>query len=72
MTLEIDMCAVSWASVGVDPTIMGYGPVPAIKKALHIAGRSSYASDTLTHAHCHGRAHDCGHGQNTPMLWYIP
>lgn len=25
---------VSWAVVGVDPTIMGIGPVPAIKKAL--------------------------------------
>jgi acetyl-CoA acyltransferase 2 len=28
---------VSWANVGVDPTIMGIGPVPAIKKALERA-----------------------------------
>ena len=28
---------VSWATVGVDPTIMGIGPVPAVKKALEIA-----------------------------------
>lgn len=28
---------VSWASVGVDPKIMGIGPVPAIKKALEKA-----------------------------------
>jgi len=28
---------VSWAVVGVDPTIMGIGPVPAIKKALEKA-----------------------------------
>ncbi|HTP27666.1 MAG TPA: acetyl-CoA C-acyltransferase FadA [Anaeromyxobacteraceae bacterium] len=26
------------AAVGVDPSIMGYGPVPAVKKALHRAG----------------------------------
>jgi len=28
---------VSWASVGVEPTLMGIGPVPAIQKALKIA-----------------------------------
>lgn len=28
---------ISWASVGVDPKIMGIGPVPAIKKALERA-----------------------------------
>lgn len=28
----------SWASVGVDPAIMGIGPVPAVKKALDKAG----------------------------------
>ncbi|MCM3740266.1 acetyl-CoA C-acetyltransferase [Oceanobacillus luteolus] len=28
---------VSWAVAGVDPTIMGFGPVPAIKKALEKA-----------------------------------
>lgn len=30
----------SWASVGVDPSIMGIGPVPAVKKALEKAGWS--------------------------------
>jgi acetyl-CoA acyltransferase 2 len=29
---------VSWASVGVEPAIMGMGPVPAIRKALETAG----------------------------------
>ena len=29
---------VSWASVGVDPTLMGLGPIEAVRKALHIAG----------------------------------
>ena len=28
----------SWASVGVDPSIMGIGPIYAVKKALKIAG----------------------------------
>lgn len=28
----------SWASVGVDPSIMGIGPVPASRKALELAG----------------------------------
>ena len=27
----------SWSSVGVDPSIMGIGPVPAVKKALKSA-----------------------------------
>ena len=30
----------SWASCGVDPTLMGTGPIPASKKALDIAGWS--------------------------------
>ena len=30
----------SWASCGVDPAIMGTGPIPASKKALEIAGWS--------------------------------
>ncbi len=29
---------VSWATVGVEPSIMGMGPVPAIQKALERAG----------------------------------
>jgi acetyl-CoA acyltransferase 2 len=29
---------VSWATVGVDPTIMGIGPVPSTRKALQLAG----------------------------------
>jgi acetyl-CoA acetyltransferase family protein len=29
---------VSWAVVGVDPSIMGIGPVPATRKALQLAG----------------------------------
>ena len=28
---------ISWATTGVDPSIMGIGPVPATKKALEIA-----------------------------------
>jgi acetyl-CoA C-acetyltransferase len=28
----------SWASAGVDPSIMGMGPVPAVEKALKLAG----------------------------------
>ncbi len=28
---------ISWATVGVDPSIMGIGPVPAVKKALELA-----------------------------------
>mmetsp|Transcript_41997 Transcript_41997/g.65655 ORF Transcript_41997/g.65655 Transcript_41997/m.65655 type:complete len:380 (+) Transcript_41997:152-1291(+) len=30
---------VSYASVGVDPTIMGHGPVPAIRKILELTGK---------------------------------
>ena len=29
---------VSWATVGVDPAIMGSGPIPASQKALELAG----------------------------------
>jgi acetyl-CoA acyltransferase 2 len=29
---------VSWAAVGVEPRLMGIGPVPATQKALHLAG----------------------------------
>lgn len=29
---------VSWAVAGVDPSIMGIGPVPAVRKALQLAG----------------------------------
>jgi len=29
---------ISWASVGVDPSIMGIGPVPAVKEATKLAG----------------------------------
>ena len=29
---------VSWASVGVDPTLMGLGPIEAVRKATNIAG----------------------------------
>ena len=29
---------ISWAAVGVDPRVMGLGPVPATKKALKLAG----------------------------------
>ena len=31
----------SWATVGVDPSVMGLGPVPAIRKCLEKAGLSS-------------------------------
>ena len=30
----------SWASCGVDPALMGTGPIPASKKALDLAGWS--------------------------------
>ena len=30
--LKILARVVSWSSVGVDPSIMGIGPVPAVKK----------------------------------------
>tara|TARA_B100000513_G_scaffold80806_1_gene33072 strand:- start:865 stop:1563 length:699 start_codon:yes stop_codon:yes gene_type:complete len=29
---------VSWASVGVDPALMGLGPIEAVRKAINIAG----------------------------------
>ena len=29
---------ISWASVGVDPSLMGLGPIGAVQKAIHIAG----------------------------------
>ena len=29
---------ISWASVGVDPTLMGLGPIEAVRKAINIAG----------------------------------
>ncbi len=34
-----------WASVGVDPAIMGFGPAPAIRKVLERAGMSLDAID---------------------------
>ena len=37
----------SWASCGVDPSIMGTGPIPASKKALEIAGWSVKDLDLL-------------------------
>ena len=30
----------SWASCGVDPALMGTGPIPSSKKALELAGWS--------------------------------
>lgn len=36
---------VSWAQAGVDPKIMGTGPIPAIKKAV---SRSNFASLCFT------------------------
>ncbi len=37
----------SWASCGVDPSIMGTGPIPASKKALELAGWSVKDLDLL-------------------------
>ncbi len=37
----------SWASCGVDPSIMGTGPIPSSKKALEIAGWSSKNLDLI-------------------------
>ena len=31
----------SWASCGVDPALMGTGPIPSSKKALDLAGWNS-------------------------------
>jgi len=37
----------SWASCGVDPSIMGTGPIPSSKKALEIAGWNSNDLDLI-------------------------
>ena len=37
----------SWASCGVDPALMGTGPIPSSKKALEIAGWSVKDLDLL-------------------------
>ena len=37
----------SWASCGVDPSIMGTGPIPSSNKALKIAGWSSKELDLI-------------------------
>ena len=37
----------SWASCGVDPALMGTGPIPSSKKALEIAGWSAKDLDLL-------------------------
>ena len=37
----------SWASCGVDPSIMGTGPIPSSKKALEIAGWKSNDLDLI-------------------------
>ncbi len=37
----------SWASCGVDPSIMGTGPIPSSKKALEIAGWNSKDLDLI-------------------------
>lgn len=38
---------ISWAVTGVDPTVMGIGPVPAIRKALKLAGMSLQDMDLI-------------------------
>ena len=38
---------VSWATVGVDPAIMGSGPIPASQKALELAGWSTDDLDLI-------------------------
>ena len=38
---------VSWASAGVDPSIMGTGPIPASKRALEKAGWSKDDLDLI-------------------------
>ncbi len=38
---------VSWAQAGVDPSIMGTGPIPASKKALERAGWSAHDLDLI-------------------------
>jgi len=37
----------SYASAGVDPKIMGYGPVPAVRKALERAGLKAEDIDLI-------------------------
>ncbi len=37
----------SWASCGVDPSIMGTGPIPSSKKALEVAGWKSKDLDLI-------------------------
>ncbi len=37
----------SWASCGVDPAVMGTGPIPSSKKALEIAGWKSKDLDLI-------------------------
>ncbi|SDB74225.1 Thiolase, C-terminal domain [Agrobacterium fabrum] len=39
-TLVVDGNVVSWATAGVDPRLMGTGPIPASRKALERAGWS--------------------------------
>ena len=38
---------ISWATAGVDPSIMGIGPVPASRKALQLAGLSLEQMDRV-------------------------
>ena len=38
---------VSWATCGVDPTLMGSGPIPASKKALEKAGWTAKDLDLI-------------------------
>jgi acetyl-CoA acetyltransferase family protein len=38
---------ISWATAGVDPSIMGIGPVPATRKALQLAGLSLEQMDRV-------------------------
>ena len=38
---------VSWATTGVDPAIMGTGPIPASQKALQLAGWSTDDLDLI-------------------------
>jgi acetyl-CoA C-acetyltransferase len=38
---------VTWAQAGVEPSIMGTGPIPATKKALEKAGRSAQDLDLI-------------------------
>ena len=45
--LDIQAKIVSWATCGVDPTLMGLGPIPSSKKAIEIAGWSIDDSDLI-------------------------